>query len=117
MQGLRNRQSQDDGAESGVRPRRALVVQHGRALSRVSNMADPGFPLNCPKCGTRLVYLRTQDDTHFYRCAQRGLMVLPPHGRGSVAPAVCLGYRLDPAVCLDYRPGTAALTRTQHGYA
>jgi hypothetical protein len=27
------------------------------------------------------VDVRTQDDTHFYRCAQHGLVILPPHGR------------------------------------
>jgi hypothetical protein len=31
-------------------------------------MPNPGFPLNCPKCGKPLVYVRTDGDTHFYRC-------------------------------------------------
>jgi hypothetical protein len=44
-------------------------------------MADPGLALNCPTCGTPLVYLRTDNDTHVYRCPRHGLMLLPPDGR------------------------------------
>jgi hypothetical protein len=31
--------------------------------------------------GTRLVYLYTQDDTHFNRCPRHGTLLLPPDGR------------------------------------
>jgi uncharacterized Zn finger protein (UPF0148 family) len=44
-------------------------------------MPDPGFPVNCPKCGTPLSYVRTDGDTHFYRCPRHGSLVLPPDGR------------------------------------
>jgi hypothetical protein len=37
--------------------------------------------VNCPKCGSRLAYVRTQDETHFYRCARHGTVILPPDGR------------------------------------
>ena len=29
---------------------------------------DPGFPLNCPKCGQKLAYVRSEGNLHFYRC-------------------------------------------------
>jgi hypothetical protein len=55
--------------------------------TRTSN-ADPKIPLKCPKCGTVLIYVRSEGPadiyqaTHFYRCAQ--------HGVGSCHhPALC----------------------------
>ena len=44
-------------------------------------MPDPQFPLHCPKCGKPVVYVRTEGDTHFYRCDRDGSVVFPPHGR------------------------------------
>jgi len=44
-------------------------------------MADPGVQLNCPLCGARLVYLRTEGETHIYHCLRHGVMLLPPDGR------------------------------------
>ena len=44
-------------------------------------MPDPQFPLHCPKCGKPVVYVRTEGDTHFYRCERDGSVVFPPHGR------------------------------------
>jgi hypothetical protein len=38
-------------------------------------------PLNCPKCGARLVFVRTDGDTNFYDCFKDGVVILPPHGR------------------------------------
>ena len=43
-------------------------------------MPSPVLPLNCLKCGTRLVYRHSQGDTHFYRCPKHGVVVLPPSG-------------------------------------
>jgi hypothetical protein len=49
-------------------------------------MPDPGFPVNCPKCGAALVYVRSEGPTdiyaatHFYRCWRHGVVVLPPNG-------------------------------------
>jgi len=43
--------------------------------------ADPNFPVSCPHCGRKLVYRRTEDATHFYRCERNGMLILPPDGR------------------------------------
>ena len=43
-------------------------------------MPDPGFPVNCPKCGQRLTYVRSEGETHFYRCPRDGAVILPPNG-------------------------------------
>jgi hypothetical protein len=42
---------------------------------------DPGFPLNCPHCGEKLAYVRTEGEIHFYRCSRHGPLILPPDGR------------------------------------
>jgi len=44
-------------------------------------MPDPQVPLNCPLCGVPLVYLRSEGETHFYRCPHHGSVILPPDGR------------------------------------
>ena len=44
-------------------------------------MADPGVPLNCPLCGARLAYMRTEGETHVYHCLRDGEVILPPDGR------------------------------------
>ena len=44
-------------------------------------MADPGVKMNCPLCGARLAYLRTDGDTHVYHCLRHGALILPPDGR------------------------------------
>ena len=44
-------------------------------------MDRPDFPLNCPYCGAPLAYVRTEGDTHVYRCQRHGLLILPPDGR------------------------------------
>ena len=46
-------------------------------------MPDPGVPLNCPRCGERLVYQTTHAETHIYSCPNDGYMVLSPDGRVS----------------------------------
>jgi hypothetical protein len=49
-------------------------------------MADPHFPLKCPECGSKLVYVRSEGPadiyqaTHFYRCRRHGVVILPPSG-------------------------------------
>ena len=48
-------------------------------------MPDLQVPLNCPVCGTALVYVQSDGDTHFYRCPHHGSIILPPDGR--VRPA------------------------------
>lgn len=48
-------------------------------------MPTPGFPLNCPRCGTPLTYRWSDGDTHIYSCPKHGRVVLPPHGRVRVA--------------------------------
>ena len=44
-------------------------------------MSDPELSANCPYCGTALVYVRTDGETHIYRCARHGSLILPPDGR------------------------------------
>lgn len=44
-------------------------------------MPNPGIRVNCPLCGLALVYVRTDDDTHIFRCATHGALILPPDGR------------------------------------
>jgi uncharacterized C2H2 Zn-finger protein len=39
-------------------------------------MADPGILMNCPTCGAPLVYVRTDDRTHVYRCPRHGAILL-----------------------------------------
>ena len=48
--------------------------------------AAPGISMNCPFCGARLEYLRTEDETHFYRCDRHGMLMLPPDGRVRQVP-------------------------------
>jgi hypothetical protein len=48
---------------------------------------DPGIEMNYPLCGARLVYLRTECDTHFYRCARHGVLMLPADGRMRQVPS------------------------------
>ena len=43
-------------------------------------MPNPGFPLNCPKCGQKLAYVRSEGENHFYRCPSHGAVILPPSG-------------------------------------
>jgi hypothetical protein len=52
---------------------------------------DPGFSMNCPLCGARLVYLRTEGETHFYRCDRHGMLMLPPDGRVRQVPGIAAG--------------------------
>ena len=44
-------------------------------------MHEPAIPLNCPYCGARVEYRRTEGETHFYHCAKCGPLALPPDGR------------------------------------
>jgi hypothetical protein len=44
-------------------------------------MADPGVPMNCPLCGARLTYLRTDGETYVYHYLRHGVLILPPDGR------------------------------------
>ncbi len=43
-------------------------------------MHDPTIPLNCPYCGARVRRIRTEGETHFYRCQKCGPLALPPDG-------------------------------------
>jgi hypothetical protein len=43
-------------------------------------MTRIGVPLNCPYCGRALEHLHSEDDWHFYQCAQCGPITLPPNG-------------------------------------
>ena len=53
-------------------------------------MSRPPLPtdvsLNCPACGTRLIYVRSDGDTVYYRCPKDGAVVMPPNGRIKVLP-------------------------------
>ena len=44
-------------------------------------MADWLSALNCPYCGARLEYARSDENTHVFRCWGCGPLVLPPDGR------------------------------------
>ena len=44
-------------------------------------MNDPQLPVNCPYCGARLVYVRTQEGKHLYECLQHGRLILLLDGR------------------------------------
>jgi hypothetical protein len=39
------------------------------------------IPLNCPKCGAKLVFIRADEDVSVYQCANDGMVLLPPNGR------------------------------------
>lgn len=43
-------------------------------------MPDPGLHPNCPYCGAGLAYVRTDGETHIYRCPRHGALILTPHG-------------------------------------
>jgi hypothetical protein len=43
--------------------------------------------MNCPLCGAPIVCVRSQGDTHYYRCDRHGVLVLPPDGRIRQQPA------------------------------
>ena len=40
---------------------------------------DPDYPVNCPYCGIRLRYTRTEVETHVYQCPKDGDLMLPPN--------------------------------------
>ena len=50
---------------------------------------NPELRVNCPYCGAAMVYVRTDVlvyerrdvETHIYRCARHGSLILPPDGR------------------------------------
>lgn len=48
---------------------------------------DPGIAMNCPYRGARLTYLRSENETHYYRCDRHGELMLPPDGRLPQVPA------------------------------
>ena len=50
-------------------------------------MSDPKLPLNCPRCGVRLMYVTTVDNTHSYLCTVHGEYTLDLDGflRGGIA--------------------------------
>jgi hypothetical protein len=79
---------------AGGRPARPLPAgpvqraPHGPAdranasdAHEVGIMPDPGVTMNCPLCGVRLTYLRTEEDTHIYHCLRHGALMLSPDGR------------------------------------
>ena len=41
----------------------------------------PPLVLNCPRCGTRLAYVRADGDIEVYQCPNDGVVLLPPDGR------------------------------------
>jgi hypothetical protein len=41
----------------------------------------PRLVLNCPECGESMIYVRSDGDTHFYRCVNHPVVVFPPDGR------------------------------------
>ena len=53
-------------------------------------MSDPDLPLNCPHCGERLAYVRSESaadaplaesrETHVYACRRHGEYLLSPDG-------------------------------------
>jgi len=54
-------------------------------------MTNPlGYPLNCPKCGNRLEYVRRDDELHIFLCYNDGVVILPPSGRIYVAASKVL---------------------------
>ncbi len=40
-------------------------------------MPNPGLYVNCPTCGRRLVYVRTEGDAYVYWCLRDGEIALP----------------------------------------
>jgi tRNA(Ile2) C34 agmatinyltransferase TiaS len=48
--------------------------------------ADPAVPMNCPICGTSMLYVETEGQKHYYRCPRHGLLMLPPDGRFQKVP-------------------------------
>ena len=44
-----------------------------------------GFEMNCPRCGTRLEYVRKRGESHVLLCYDDGIVILPPNGRVFVA--------------------------------
>ena len=44
-------------------------------------MPDPDLSLKCPYCGRSTAYVRSDGDTHFYKCPRDGPLILPPNGR------------------------------------
>jgi hypothetical protein len=44
-------------------------------------MADWLSALNCPYCGARLQYARSDERTHLFQCWGCGPLILPPDGR------------------------------------
>lgn len=52
-------------------------------------MSDPKLPLNCPRCGVRLIYVTTVDNTHSYLCTVHDVYTLDLDGylRGGGANA------------------------------
>jgi hypothetical protein len=48
-------------------------------------VSDPQFPLNCPRCGKRLTYVRSEggptmyEAAHFYLCSTPGTVIAKWH--------------------------------------
>ena len=43
-------------------------------------IVDP-LPLNCPRCGAKLTYLRHHGTNGVYHCLEDGVVLNPPSGR------------------------------------
>jgi len=59
------------------------AVHSQRVMSTLERLGEVDgrprrVPMNCPLCGARLTYLRTDDETHVLR---HGEVILPPDGR------------------------------------
>jgi hypothetical protein len=68
---------------------RVEFVVAASGASRASEvMADPGIPINCPTCGAPLVYVRTEGETHVYRC--------PPQAKGRLDRLLSQRHRIPP---------------------
>jgi hypothetical protein len=39
------------------------------------------IPMNCPRCGAPLLFVRANGNVAIYLCATDGMVLLPPNGR------------------------------------
>lgn len=67
---------------------RLALALWGSSTPDGSGMADPQYPLNCPRCPHRLAYVASEPgpegsgaEIHIYACQTHGLYRLTPDGR------------------------------------
>ena len=70
------------------RPSRDMAIAWAEEERKVIEKAggDAGFSMNCPLCGARLTYVRTEGGTNVYRCDRHGELMLPPGGHVRLVP-------------------------------